>query len=118
MTEAGSNSRLLSNQSSPKMNGKAAPAAPKLTDDEHNVEMKSMQPSGLEAPVNEDIMQLARLGDIPAVQKLFDDGTFEATYCDSEGITPLHVCITGFDSPEDDTEHTAVGCYQQSICHV
>lgn len=74
-------------------NGKATAAAPKLTDDDDNVEMKSMLPSGSEVQTDEDIMQLSRLGDIPAIQKLFDDGKFKATYCDNEGITPLHVCI-------------------------
>jgi hypothetical protein len=42
-------------------------------------------------PVEEDIMQLARLGEIGAIQKLFDSGKFDATYKDEQGITPLHV---------------------------
>jgi hypothetical protein len=42
-------------------------------------------------PVEEDIMQLARLGEIGAIQKLFDSGKFDATYTDEQGITPLHV---------------------------
>ncbi|KAK3369325.1 hypothetical protein B0T24DRAFT_359067 [Lasiosphaeria ovina] len=37
-----------------------------------------------------DIMQMARIGDIPGMQKLFDAGEFDATYTDDEGITPLH----------------------------
>ncbi|KAJ9669646.1 palmitoyltransferase akr1 [Coniosporium apollinis] len=41
-------------------------------------------------PIEEDIMQLARLGEIGAIQKLFDSGKFDATYADEEGITPLH----------------------------
>ncbi|KAI9662988.1 MAG: palmitoyltransferase akr1 [Bathelium mastoideum] len=41
-------------------------------------------------PVEKDIMQLARLGEIGAIQKLFDNGDFDATYKDEEGITPLH----------------------------
>jgi hypothetical protein len=41
--------------------------------------------------VEEDIMQLARLGEIGAIQKLFDSGKFDATYTDEQGITPLHV---------------------------
>ncbi|KAF2995074.1 palmitoyltransferase akr1 [Curvularia kusanoi] len=41
-------------------------------------------------PVEEDIMQLARLGEIGAIQKLFDSGKFDATYTDEQGITPLH----------------------------
>ena len=42
-------------------------------------------------PVERDIMQLARLGEIRAIQKLFDNGDYDATYKDEEGITPLHV---------------------------
>ncbi|KHN99763.1 Palmitoyltransferase AKR1 [Metarhizium album ARSEF 1941] len=37
-----------------------------------------------------DIMQLARIGDIVAMEKLFATGEFDATYTDDEGITPLH----------------------------
>jgi len=36
-------------------------------------------------------MQLARLGEIGAIQKLFDRGMFDAQYADEQGITPLHV---------------------------
>lgn len=43
-------------------------------------------------PVEEDIMQLARLGEVAAVQKLFESKKFNAKYKDEEGITPLHVC--------------------------
>jgi len=42
-------------------------------------------------PIEEDIMQLARLGEIGAIQKLFDRGMFDAQYADEQGITPLHV---------------------------
>jgi palmitoyltransferase len=45
---------------------------------------------GDEAPI--DIMQVARIGDIPAMEKLFETGDYDATYTDDEGITPLHVC--------------------------
>ncbi|KIW05991.1 uncharacterized protein PV09_03175 [Verruconis gallopava] len=41
-------------------------------------------------PVEEDIMQLARLGEIGAIQRLFDSGKYDATYADEQGITPLH----------------------------
>ena len=44
-----------------------------------------------EAAPEPDVMQLARAGDIPAMQKLFEAGDIDATYADSEGITPLHV---------------------------
>lgn len=38
-------------------------------------------------------MQLARLGEIGAIQKLFDRGFCDAKYADEQGITPLHVGI-------------------------
>jgi len=77
--------------SSPNMpNGKATAVAPKLSDDDH-VELADMLPIGPEVSPEEDIMQLARLGDIPAIEKLYDSGKFYASYCDAEGITPLHV---------------------------
>ncbi|KKA28087.1 hypothetical protein TD95_003621 [Thielaviopsis punctulata] len=37
-----------------------------------------------------DIMQLARVGDVAAMQALFEGGEVDATYHDDEGITPLH----------------------------
>lgn len=67
--------------------GKSNAVAPTLSDDNH-VELGDMTPP--EQPAV-DIMQLARIGDIQAIEKLFDDGTFDATYSDGEGITPLHV---------------------------
>jgi hypothetical protein len=72
------------------MNGKGAAVAPKLSDDDH-VEMEDIIASGPEE-IEDDIMQLARIGDVPAMERLFDGGKYEATYCDDEGITPLHVC--------------------------
>jgi palmitoyltransferase ZDHHC13/17 len=38
-----------------------------------------------------DIMQMARVGDIAGMEKLFETGDYDATYTDDEGITPLHV---------------------------
>ena len=71
-------------------NGKATAAVPKLSDDDH-VELADMLPSGPVIAPEEDIMQLARLGDIQAIERLYDSEKFDATYCDAEGITPLHV---------------------------
>lgn len=56
-------------------------------------ELDNMADKKPNPPVEEDIMQLARLGEIGAIQKLFDSGKFDATYTDDQGITPLHVCI-------------------------
>lgn len=63
---------------------KSSTAAPKLNSE---MEMGNLPSDG--APV--DIMQLARIGDIPAMEKLFESGDYDATYADDEGITPLHV---------------------------
>ena len=97
-------------------NGKALAAVPKLSDDDH-VEMEDILPSGPENQ-DEDIMQLARLGDIQGIEKLYDSGKFDASYCDAEGITPLHVfaprrpCMAALLTP------FLVGRHQQSICDV
>lgn len=71
-------------------NGKAGVAAPKLSDDDH-VELADMLPGGAPVSPDEDIMQLARVGDIQGIEKLYESGKFDATFCDEEGITPLHV---------------------------
>lgn len=76
--------------------GKATAAPPKLTQQEDAVELKNMA-SGADSiktplPIEQDIMQLARLGEVAAVQKLFESKQFDAKYRDEEGITPLHVC--------------------------
>ncbi|TLD19690.1 hypothetical protein PspLS_09407 [Pyricularia sp. CBS 133598] len=63
---------------------KASAAEPKLNNE---MEMGSI-PGG--NPAENDIMQLARIGDIPAMEKLFETGEYDATYSDDEGITPLH----------------------------
>ena len=44
-------------------------------------------------PVEEDLMQLARLGELRAIQKLFDSGKYTAKSADDQGITALHVCL-------------------------
>ncbi|KAL9001553.1 MAG: hypothetical protein Q9169_000128 [Polycauliona sp. 2 TL-2023] len=41
-------------------------------------------------PLHEDIMQLARLGEVGPVQRLLDEGKYTADYKDPENITPLH----------------------------
>jgi hypothetical protein len=57
-----------------------------------HVELEDLGDRKPSLPVEEDIMQLARLGEIAGIQKLFDSGKFDATYKDEQGITPLHVC--------------------------
>jgi hypothetical protein len=58
---------------------------------EQHVELDDMASAKPSLPIEEDIMQLARLGEIGAIQKLFDSGKFDANYADEQGITPLHV---------------------------
>ncbi|KAF2623633.1 hypothetical protein BU25DRAFT_442384 [Macroventuria anomochaeta] len=65
-----------------------AAAADRDSSGQHELDdMADKKPS---LPVEEDIMQLARLGEIGAIQKLFHSGKFDATYTDDQGITPLH----------------------------
>ncbi len=67
---------------------KATATAPKLNSED--MEMGHVPTNGI-APPEPDIMQLARIGDIPTMQKLFETRDLDATYVDNEGITPLHV---------------------------
>ena len=71
-------------------NGNAAP--PKVSED-GTMELENMNGSADQEklPLHEDIMQLARLGEIGPIQKLFEEGKFDANYKDEESITPLHV---------------------------
>lgn len=72
----------------------SAPAQPEANGHpvgEHNVEMEDMADKKATLPVEEDLMQLSRLGEIASIQKLFDSGKYDATYVDEQGITPLHV---------------------------
>lgn len=71
-------------------NGKASVVPPKVSVDNTAFEHEPLPEDKL--PLHEDIIQLARLGEISPIQKLFDDGKFDARYRDKEGITPLHVC--------------------------
>jgi hypothetical protein len=55
-----------------------------------HVELQDIQ-SKPKIPVEDDIMQLARLGEIRAIQALFDSKKFSPKYRDEQGISPLHV---------------------------
>lgn len=72
--------------------GKTGPASPKMTE-QGNAELEEMTGDGEQdkLPLHEDIMQLARLGEIGPIQKLFEQGRYDAKYKDDENITPLHV---------------------------
>ncbi|KAL1976464.1 hypothetical protein VTN31DRAFT_2746 [Thermomyces dupontii] len=75
--------------SSPTAIGKSSVAPPQTSD---GVEMKNLgDGSGKSSlPVEEDIMQIARIGDVAAMQRLFETKKYTAKYADEEGITPLH----------------------------
>ena len=69
---------------------KASAASPKITS--HDVELAPVQNGQpIQAPpLEEDIMQCARIGALEHVQKMVESGKVPATYRDEEGITPLH----------------------------
>jgi len=101
-TDLQSSSAADRNSSSPSaLNGKATTAPSKATQQDESVELKNMASDSDEVktplPIEEDIMQLARLGEVAAVQKLFESKKYTANYRDEEGITPLHVCCLSFD---------------------
>ncbi|KAL8903212.1 MAG: hypothetical protein Q9207_004078 [Kuettlingeria erythrocarpa] len=54
------------------------------------MDVDSMEASEAKLPLHEDIMQLARLGEVAPIRKLFDEGKYKANHTDSENITPLH----------------------------
>ncbi|RYC54099.1 hypothetical protein CHU98_g12111 [Xylaria longipes] len=66
---------------------KGSAATPKLNS--QDMEMGDL-PGGDASAAQADIMQLARVGDIPGMEKLFESSEYDATYTDDEGITPLH----------------------------
>ena len=69
---------------------KASAASPKVTS--QDVELGPVQ-NGQPVPplpLEEDIMQCARLGAFEHIQKMIESGKVDAKYQDDEGITPLH----------------------------
>lgn len=94
-SSAEASSQSDSQPSSLTLNGKAPALAPQVSADDGNVELRSMAPAEPVLAADRDIMQLARLGDIAAIQRLYDAGTFTPSHCDEEGITPLHVGCPG-----------------------
>lgn len=55
------------------------------------VELSDLDASPPQLPIEQDLMQLARLGELRAIQKLFDSGRYTAKSTDEQGITALHV---------------------------
>ncbi|KAL9130470.1 MAG: hypothetical protein Q9217_001342 [Psora testacea] len=71
-------------------NGKTSAASPPLGEDISMEEEQETDKSGYKLPLHEDIMQLARLGEIGSIQTLLETGKCNANYKDEESITPLH----------------------------
>ncbi|PLB42410.1 Palmitoyltransferase akr1 [Aspergillus candidus] len=87
-----SSAGLDSNNSSPSER-KSTASPPQVAPQNASVELKQMnKPArrGGSIPLGEDVMQIARIGEVPAMQRLFDEKKFTATHADEEGITPLH----------------------------
>ncbi|KAL4819028.1 Palmitoyltransferase akr1 [Aspergillus spinulosporus] len=73
--------------------GKSAATPPKVATEDASVELSSIKTERSPTksiPLGEDIMQVARIGEVSVMQKLFDEKKFTANYSDEEGITPLH----------------------------
>jgi hypothetical protein len=70
-------------------------ASARPEDQNGQVELQEIETDKPKLPIEEDLMQLARLGELRAIQKLFDSGKFSATSTDEQGITPLHVRSPG-----------------------
>ncbi|KIW56194.1 hypothetical protein PV05_04872 [Exophiala xenobiotica] len=69
---------------------KANAASPKVTSED--VELGPVQNGQAEPslPLEEDIMQCARIGALEHIQKMIQSGKYNVKYKDEEGITPLH----------------------------
>lgn len=72
----------------------SAPNSP-TQDGLDKVELSDLDSTPPQLPVEQDLMQLARLGELRAIQKLFDSGRYTARSTDDQGITPLHVRAYG-----------------------
>ena len=70
--------------------GKSTAAPPQVIKD-GDLELADIHNTEAKLPLHEDVMQLARLGEIGPVQKLFQEGKIRGDFHDEEGITPLHV---------------------------
>ena len=81
----------ISGRSDATANGHSSLQTPSKGMENDNVELNSIRGEQTLPSPQCDLMQLARLGDIVAIQGLYDEGKFDPKYVDEEGITPLHV---------------------------
>ena len=97
----------------PGHNRKSSTSPPKGTQQDASVELKNMKSERDGArgsiPLGEDIMQIARIGEVPAMQRIFEEKKLTARYKDEEGITPLHVRTCRF-SKERERERERESC--------
>lgn len=82
---------MTTQQSTQKMSSQPNAVSPSKTFD--TVELGTVQNGEAKPPIplEEDIMQCARIGALEHIQKMIQDGKYDAKYKDEEGITPLHV---------------------------
>ena len=83
------------------------------------VELSDLDSSPPQLPVEQDLMQLARLGELRGIQKLFDSGRYNAKSTDEQGITALHVRSERIRARRDVNSRlmytfSPVGCYQRT----
>jgi len=86
-----------------------------------HVELSDLDSSPPQLPIEQDLMQLARLGELRGIQKLFDSGRYNAKSTDEQGITALHVCLARLWQEDVGGRlmlDFIVGCYQWSPCAV
>lgn len=85
--------------------------------DRQQIEMNNMASPQPQMPIEEDLMGLARLGELRAIQKLFDSGKYNANSADEQGITALHVSTfhTPFKGRRVADTGDLVGCYQRTL---
>lgn len=83
------------------------------------VELSDLDSSPPKLPVEQDLMQLARLGELRGIQKLFDSGRYNSKSTDEQGITALHVCLEWLSIEDMDSRLMLgfiVGSYKRSSC--
>jgi len=106
---------------SPPTESKESTMANGKTAEDGSHELENVKP---QLPIEQDLMGLARLGELRSIQKLFDTGKYNAKSADDQGITALHVrSHTGVLSeiwtkpvhsglPSTDTTRCATSCYK------
>lgn len=72
--------------------GRANAVPPQVTTGD-SVELFNVGGEEPKLPLLEDIMQLARMGDIGTVKELLQQGKVTIDHKDKEGITPMHVSL-------------------------